>query len=333
MSNIPAAASAIVVTEPGGPENLRLEDVAVPAPQAGEVLIRVRAAGINRADSVQREGNYPPPPGASEIMGLECAGEIAALGDGVTGFEIGDAVCALLAGGGYATYCAVPAVQVLPLPKGFDMVQGAAIMETFCTVWTNVFDRGALKSGERFMVHGGSSGIGTSAIMLAKARGAEVYATAGSAEKCAVCEDLGAKRAINYRDEDFVAVIKEETGGEGLDVILDMVGGDYLAKDLGLLRMEGRHVSIAFLRSPSAEISIVPIMLNRLTVTGSTLRTRTPAQKGEVVSAVHDQVWPLFEDGTIKPVIDSTMPLAAAGDAQRRMETSAHIGKIILTVD
>ncbi len=332
MADLPATAPAIVVTEPGGPENLKLDHVPVPQPGPGEVLIRVRAAGLNRADSVQREGNYPPPPGASDIMGLECAGEIAALGDGVTGFQIGDGVCALLAGGGYATYCAVPAVQVLPLPKGFDMVQGAAIMETFCTVWTNVFDRGRLQAGERFMVHGGSSGIGTSAIMLAKARGAEVYATAGSAEKCKVCEDLGAKRAINYREEDFVEVIKQETG-DGLDVILDMVGGDYLAKDLTLLRMEGRHVSIAFLQSPMAEISIVPIMLNRLTVTGSTLRTRTPAQKGEVVSAVHDQVWPLFENGSIKPVIDSTLPLAQAADAQRRMETSAHIGKIILTVD
>jgi putative PIG3 family NAD(P)H quinone oxidoreductase len=333
MTDLPEKAPAIVVTEFGGPENLKLDDVPVPAPAPGEILIRVRAAGVNRADAVQRVGQYPPPPGTSDIIGLECAGEVAALGDGVTGFAVGDKVCALLAGGGYASYCVVPAIQALPLPKGYSFEQGAAIMEVFCTVWTNVFERGRLQKGERLLVHGGSSGIGTAAIMLAHALGAEVYATAGSPDKCAVCEKLGAKRAINYKDEDFVEVIKTETGGEGIDVVLDMVGGDYISRDLSILRTEGRHVSIAFLAGPKAEISVVQIMLKRLTVTGSTLRARTPEQKGAVVRAVHEHVWPLFESGRIEPVIDSVMPLAEAGDAHRRIESSAHIGKIILKVD
>ncbi|MBI1180377.1 MAG: zinc-binding dehydrogenase [Alphaproteobacteria bacterium] len=333
MTDLPAAAPAIVVTEFGGPENLKLQNVPVPRPKAGELLIRVRAAGVNRADAVQRVGQYPPPPGTSDIIGLECAGDVAALGDGVEGFAVGDKVCALLAGGGYATYCTVPAVQALPLPKGYGYEQGAAIMETFCTVWTNVFERGRLQAGERLLVHGGSSGIGTAAIALAHARGAEVYATAGSADKCAVCEKLGARRAINYREDDFVDAIKAETGGEGVDVVLDMVGGDYIARDLSILRTEGRHVSIAFLGGPKAEISVVQIMLKRLTVTGSTLRARTPAQKGAVVRGVHENVWPLFESGAIAPVIDSVLPLADAADAHRRIESSAHIGKIILRVD
>ena len=333
MTDLPKAAPAIVITSFGGPENLALQNVPVPVPKAGEILIRVRAAGLNRADAVQRVGLYPPPPGASDILGLECAGEVAALGDGVTGFKVGDRVCALLAGGGYATYCAVPAVQALPLPKGYSFEQGAAIMETFCTVWTNVFERGRLQAGERLLVHGGSSGIGTAAIALAAARGAEVYATAGTAEKCAACVELGARRAINYKEEDFVEVIKAETDNEGIDVVLDMVGGDYIGRDLSLLRLEGRHVSIAFLGGPKTEISIVPIMMKRLTVTGSTLRTRTPEQKGIVVRGVHENVWPLFESGRIAPVIDSVMPLEQAGEAHRRIESSAHIGKIILAVD
>lgn len=343
MADIPARAPAIVLNGFGGIDVMALADVEVPAPGPGEVLIRVRAAGVNRADTVQRVGHYPPPRGSSDIMGLECAGEVAALGEGVRGFSIGDPVCALLAGGGYATYCAVPVQQVLPVPKGPDgnllsMTEAAAFPEVFCTVWTNVFDRGALKRGERFLVHGGSSGIGTAAIMLAAARGAEVYATAGSAEKCRVCEDLGAKRAINYKDENFVAVIKEETngpekGGEGVDVILDMVGGDYLPRDLDILRLEGRHVSIATLQSPRAEINILQIMLKRLTVTGSTLRARTPDQKGAVVAAVKEHVWPLIEAGTIKPVIDSTFPLADAAQAHTLIEGSTHIGKIILEVN
>ena len=338
MTDIPARAPAIILNGFGGIDVMAMQDVEVPTPGDGEVLIRVRAAGVNRADTVQREGHYPAPKGSSDIMGLECAGEIAALGDGVTGFSVGEPVCALLAGGGYATYCAVPAQQVLPIPKGPDgnllsMTEAAALPEVFCTVWTNVFDRGALKKGERFLIHGGSSGIGTAAIMLASARGAEIYATAGSAEKCTVCEDLGAKRAINYKDEDFVEVIKAETNGEGVDVILDMVGGDYLPRDLDILRLEGRHVSIATLRSPKAEINILQIMLKRLTVTGSTLRARTPDQKGAVVAAVKEHVWPLVENGTIKPVIDSTFPLAEAAKAHTLIEGSTHIGKIILTVD
>jgi NADPH2:quinone reductase len=333
MTDLPEAAPAIVITQFGGPEALALRDVPVPRPGPGEILIRVRAAGVNRADAVQRIGQYPPPPGASDILGLECAGEVAALGEGVTGFALGDRVCALLAGGGYATYCAVPAVQALPLPRGYSMEQGAAIMETFCTVWTNVFERGRLQPGERLLVHGGSSGIGTAAIALAAARGAEVYATAGSADKCAACVALGARRAINYREEDFVDAIKVETGGEGVDVVLDMVGGDYVARDLSIMRLEGRHVSIAFLAGPKAEISIVPIMLKRLTLTGSTLRARTPAQKGQVVDGLREHVWPLFEAGRIAPVIDSVLPLARAADAHRRIESSAHIGKIVLAVD
>ncbi len=332
MSDLPKTAPAIVITSFGGPENLALRDVPVPAPQAGEILIRVRAAGINRADAAQREGHYPPPKGSSEIMGLECAGEVAAVGDGVTGFKVGDRVCALLAGGGYATYCAVPAVQALKLPKGFSFEQGAAVMETFCTVWTNVFERGRLQPGERLLVHGGSSGIGTAAVALAAALGAEVYATAGTPEKCRACVDLGAKRAINYKTEDYVEVIKAEAG-DGVDVVLDMVGGDYLARDLSIMRLEGRHVSIAALGGNTAQIPIFTMMLKRLTITGSTLRARTPEQKGAVVRAVHATVWPLFESGRIAPVIDSVLPLAQAADAQRRIESSVHIGKIILKVD
>jgi putative PIG3 family NAD(P)H quinone oxidoreductase len=332
MSDLPKAAPAIVITTFGGPENMVLRDVPVDAPKPGEILIRVRAAGVNRADAVQREGHYPPPKGSSEIMGLECAGEVAALGDGVTGFKVGDRVCALLAGGGYATYCAVPAVQALPLPKGYSFEQGAAIMETFCTVWTNVFERGRLQKGERLLVHGGSSGIGTAAVALAAALGAEVYATAGTTEKCRACVDLGATRAINYRTEDYVAVVKAETG-DGVDVVLDMVGGDYLTRDISIMRLEGRHVSIATLGGNNADLPILQMMLKRLTITGSTLRTRTPEQKGAVVRGVHETVWPLFESGRIAPVIDSVLPLSQAADAHRRIESSAHIGKIILKVD
>ncbi|MDA0338726.1 MAG: NAD(P)H-quinone oxidoreductase [Proteobacteria bacterium] len=333
MPEIPARAPAIVITEFGGVENLKLQDIDVPAPKPGEVLIRIRAAGLNRADAVQRIGLYPAPPGESEILGLECAGEIAALGEGVTDWKLGDEVCALLSGGGYATYCTVPAVQVLPVPTGWSMVEAAALPEVFCTVWTNVFDRGRLQAGERFLVHGGSSGIGTAAIMLAKARGAEIYATAGTPEKCQTCEDLGAKRGINYKTEDFVEVINAETNDEGVDVIFDMVGGDYVPRNLGLLRTEGRHVSVAALGGNKAEISIMQMMVKRLTITGSTLRTRTTAQKGAVVAAVRREVWPLIESGAIKPVIDSVFPLAEAGAAQTLIESSAHIGKIILSVD
>lgn len=333
MSQIPAHAPAIEISETGGPEVLRLVDVPVPQPGRGDVLIRIKAVGVNRADCVQREGNYPPPPGASDILGLEAAGTIAAIGPGVTGFKVGDAVCALLAGGGYATYCTVPALQVLPIPAGMTMVQAAAIPETFFTVWTNVFDLAELKGGESLLVHGGSSGIGTAAIAMATAFGATVYATAGNDAKCKACLELGAARAINYRDEDFVEEIKKETNGEGVNVILDMVGGDYFPRNLKILAVEGRHVSVAFLNGPKAEIFLPAIMLNRLKVMGSTLRARPPEFKGGIAQALFKKVWPLIEDGTITPVVDSTFALADAAEAHRRMETSLHIGKIILIVD
>ncbi len=333
MPDIPATAPAIITTSVGGPEVLQLAEVEVPTPGQDDVLIRIHAAGLNRADTVQREGGYPAPPGESEIIGLEVAGTIAGLGSNVSTFAIGDEVCALLAGGGYATYCRVDARQVLPVPKGYSMVQAAALPECFFTVWTNVFDRGGLKAGEKLLVHGGSSGIGTTAIMLGVAKGAIVYATAGTPEKCAACQTLGATRAINYNEEDFVEVINDLTDGTGIDVILDMVGGDYVARDLEIMAPEGRHVSIAFLGGMTAEVSIIAIMLKRLTLTGSTLRARSAEFKGQVAQSVLEHVWPLLEDGTIAPVIDSTFPLAEAAEAQKKIESSTHIGKIILTVD
>lgn len=333
MPDLPQQAPAIEIPEFGTPDVLTLTDVPVTQPGPGEVSIRVEAAGVNWADCVQREGNYPPPPGASEIPGLEIAGTIAALGPQVTGFQIGDPVCALLAGGGYATYCNVPALQVLSIPAGLSMTEAAAIPETFFTVWTNVFELGRLRGGETLLVHGGSSGIGTAAIPLAKAFGATVFATAGSQEKCQACLDLGADRAINYREEDFVKAVKEETGGQGVDVILDMVGGDYLPRNMDALAPEGRHVSIAFLGGLKAEIFIPAIMLKRLTLTGSTLRARPPEFKASIAQALYKKVWPLIEDGSVRPVIDSTFPLAQAADAHRRIESGAHIGKIILTVN
>lgn len=333
MPELPQHAPAIEISEFGEPDVLKLNDVRVAPPGPGEVAIRVEAAGVNRADCVQREGNYPPPPGASEIPGLEVAGTIAALGPQVSGFQLGDRVCALLAGGGYATYCNVPALQVLPIPAGLSMVEAAGVPETFFTVWTNVFDLGRLRGGESFLVHGGSSGIGTAAIPLAKAFGATVFATAGNQEKCQACLDLGADHAINYREEDFVKIVKEQTGGQGVDVILDMVGGEYIARNLDALAIEGRHVSIAFLGGLKAEIFVPAIMLKRLTLTGSTLRARSPEFKGSIAQALYKKVWPFLVDGSVKPVIDSTFPLAEAAEAHRRIEGGAHIGKIVLTVD
>lgn len=333
MPDLPQTAPAIEIPEFGAPDVLKLNDVSVAPPGPGEVTIRVEAAGVNRADSVQREGNYPPPPGASEIPGLEAAGTIAALGPQVSGFQVGDPVCALLAGGGYATYCNVPALQVLPIPAGLSMVEAAAIPETFFTVWTNVFDLGRLRGGESFLVHGGSSGIGTAAIPLAKAFGATVFATAGSSEKCQACLELGADHAINYREEDFVKAVKDQTGGQGVDLILDMVGADYIPRNLDALAIEGRHVSIAFLNGLTSEIFVPAIMLKRLTLTGSTLRARPSEFKGSIAQELYKKVWPLLEDGSVKPVIDSTFPLADAADAHRRIEGGEHIGKIILTVD
>ena len=329
---LPETMSAIEITAPGGPEVLKPTTRRVPEPGHGEILIRVAAAGVNRPDCLQRAGGYPPPPGASDLPGLEVAGTVVATGPGVDQWSQGDEVCALISGGGYAQYCAAPAAQALRLPDGFDMVKAAALPETFFTVWTNVFERGRLAAGERFLVHGGSSGIGTTAIQLGAAFGARVFATAGSAEKCAACTDLGAERAINYRDEDFVEVVRELTGGEGVDLILDMVGGSYVPRNLEALRLEGRLVQIAFLEGSKAAFDLMPLMLKRLTLTGSTLRPRTVEQKAIIAEALVAKVWPLLDQGRIAPVIDSTFALAQAAAAHARMESSVHVGKIMLTV-
>jgi len=331
MTDIPATMTAVEITESGGPEVLQPASRPVPEPGEGEVLVKVAAAGVNRPDVLQRQGSYPPPPGASDIPGLEIAGTVVALGPGAEGIAIGDEVCALVTGGGYAEYCVAPAALCLPVPQGLSMAEAAALPETFFTVWNNVFDRSALKPGESFLVHGGSSGIGTTAIQMAKAFGARVFATAGSVDKCKACEDLGAERAINYRDEDFVAITKEATGG-GLDVILDMVGGDYIQKNIKALRPEGRLCYIAFLGGSKAEIDLMPVMLKRLTLTGSTLRASPVAFKVAIARNLRDKVWPLVEKGEIRPVMYGEFPLAKASEAHALMESSAHIGKIVLTV-
>jgi putative PIG3 family NAD(P)H quinone oxidoreductase len=281
---------------------------------------------------MQRQGKYPPPPGASDIPGLELAGTIDALGDGVTAWGVGDRVCALVSGGGYAEHCVVPAVQCLPIPTGFDAVQAAALPETFFTVWANVFERGGLRAGETLLVHGGTSGIGTTAIQLARAFGARVLATAGSPEKCSACVGLGAERAVNYRTEDFVSAVRETTDGRGVDLVLDMVGGSYIPRDLEALAPQGRLVLIAFLGGPKAEVNFLPVLQRHLTITGSTLRPRPVEEKGRLARELRQKVWPLLESGRIRPVIDSTYPLERAADAHRRMETGAHVGKIVLTV-
>ena len=329
---MPETMTAIEITSPGGPEVLKPGTRPVPKPGSGEVLIAVGAAGINRPDVFQRKGHYDPPPGAPDIPGLEVAGTVAALGPDVTDLQVGDAVCALVAGGGYAEFCTAPAVQCLPIPAGMSVVEAAALPETFFTVWSNVFDRGMLKSGETLLVHGGSSGIGTTAIQLGKAAGARVFTTAGSAEKCAACEKLGADRAINYREEDFAAVVKELTGGKGVDVVLDMVGGDYIPRSISCMAPDGRHVSIAFLRGSKAEIDFNRVMRSRLTLTGSTLRPRPIADKAAIAGRLKEHVWPKLSDGTIRPVIHATFPLAEAAAGHALMESSQHIGKIVLTI-
>jgi putative PIG3 family NAD(P)H quinone oxidoreductase len=329
-AEIPESMTAIEIREPGGPEVLVPGEMAVPAPGPEEVLIKVAAAGVNRPDAMQRAGLYPPPPGAPETPGLEVAGEIVAVGQAAERWQVGDQVAALVAGGGYAEYCVAPAPQCLPIPDGLDLEEAASLPETFFTVWTNVFDRGALKSGERFLVHGGSSGIGTTAIQMAKAWGAEVFTTAGSAEKCRACTELGADRAINYREEDFVEAIKEATGGAGVDVILDMVGGDYIAKNLALLAPDGRLCFIAFLQGSKAEVNFLPVLVKRLTIGGSTLRPRPVAFKAAIARNLEEKVWPLIAEGRIKPVIHQAFPLAEAAEAHSLMESSAHIGKIVL---
>jgi putative PIG3 family NAD(P)H quinone oxidoreductase len=327
---LPQEMSAIEIAAPGGPEQLRLTRRPLPVPGAGEVLIRVAAAGVNRPDVMQRQGRYPPPPGASDLPGLEVAGEIVALGPDVTDHAVGERVLALLSGGGYAAYAAAAAPLCLPVPAGLSMVEAAAIPETYMTVWTNVFERGALQAGESLLVHGGTSGIGTTAIQLASACGARVYATAGTDDKARACERLGALRGINYRTEDFVAVVRQATDGAGVDVILDMVAGGYVPRNLDAAAMEGRIVVISLLGGSRAEINLGTLMTRRLTLTGSTLRTRSVAQKAAVAHAMRARVWPLLAAGRAKPVIHATFPLAEAAAAHALMETSQHTGKIVL---
>ena len=328
---VPSTMTAIEITEPGGPEVLQPGTRPVPSPDAGEVLIKVLGAGINRPDVFQRKGAYPPPPGASDIPGLEVSGTIAAVGAGVTTWQVGDAVCALVAGGGYAEYCVAPVEQVLPIPSGMAVADAAALPETFFTVWTNVFERAALKPGESLLIHGGSSGIGTTAIQLAKNLGSTVYATAGSAEKCALCEKLGATKAINYRAEDFEVAIKAATNKGGVNVILDMVAGDYVPKNIRLLAPEGRMVFIAFLKGSKTEVDFNRVMRHRLKIMGSTLRPQSVAAKGEIARHLRQTVWPLLGSGAVQPIIDSRFPLSDAAGAHALMESSAHMGKILLT--
>ena len=330
--SVPDEMTVVEIAAPGGPEQLKPARRAVPKPGNQEVLVRVAAAGVNRPDVMQRQGRYPPPAGASDLPGLEIAGEIVALGAGVSGLSIGDKVTALLAGGGYAEYAVAAAPLCLPVPSGISMVEAAAIPETFFTVWTNLFDRGRCKAGDNVLVHGGTSGIGTTAIQLAAAWGARVFATAGSEDKARACERLGAARGINYRTEDFVEVIRAATAGAGIDVTLDMVAGNYVARNLEIAALEGRVVTISLLGGSRAEVNMGVILTKRLTLTGSTLRSRTVAQKAEVAEAVRKNVWPLLAAGRVRPVIHATFPLADAGEAHRLMETSNHIGKIVLTV-
>lgn len=329
---MPDMMRAVEITKPGGPEVLAITDRPIPSPGAGEVLIEVHAAGINRPDVFQRMGRYDPPPGAPDIPGLEVAGIVTALGPDVTGLMVGDRVCALVAGGGYAEFCTAPAVQCLPVPDGLSLVEAAALPETFFTVWSNVFDRGRLGEGETILIHGGSSGIGTTAIQLAKSIGAHVFTTAGSAEKCAACTRLGADRAINYREEDFASIVQEATGGRGVDVVLDMVGGDYIPRSLACLAVDGRHVSIALLKGSKAEIDFTVIMRKRLTLTGSTLRPRPVADKAAIAARLREHVWPKIAQGAIRPLVHDTFPLADAAKAHALMESSMHIGKIVLVV-
>ncbi|CAI8384390.1 MAG: Phthiocerol/phenolphthiocerol synthesis polyketide synthase type I PpsC [SAR116 cluster bacterium MED-G04] len=328
--SIPTMMKHTTIREPGDPDVLIPDQGPVPAVGAGEVLIRVEAAGVNRPDVMQREGNYNPPPGASLIPGLEVAGEIVAMDDSVTGFSIGDKVCALVSGGGYAEYCNAPAPQVLPVPDGLTMIEAAGVPENYFTVWTNVFERGGLKQGETILIHGGSSGIGTTAIQLAHLFGATVITTAGSDEKCQACLNLGADHAINYRDQDFAEQVKKITAGDGVNLILDMVGGDYIQKNISCLALEGRLVQIAFLQPPVNEINMMPVMINRLTITGSTLRPRTIKQKGAIADQLRQQVWPLFTAGKLKILVHETFALEDANEAHRMMESSVHIGKLIL---
>jgi NADPH2:quinone reductase len=332
VAKIPAEMRCVEIKTPGGPEVLVAATRPVPVPKAGEVLIAVRAAGVNRPDIMQRIGMYPPPPGAPDLPGLEVSGIVVAHGEGVAAPAIGTGVCALIAGGGYAEYATAPASSCLPIPEGIDFEGAAGLPETFFTVWHNVFERGALKAGEVFLVHGGTSGIGTTAIQMARAFGARVIATAGSDEKCEACKELGADMAVNYRTQDFAAVIKESPF-KGVDVILDMVAGDYTPRNLSCLKPDGRLVLIALLNGPKTSIDLVPFLLKRVHLTGSTLRARDNAFKGALADALKVKVWPMLAAGLVRPIIDKTYPLAEAAEAHRRMEASLHVGKIILTVD
>ena len=329
---LPETMIVVEISTPGGPEVLVPATRPVPTPQAGEILVRVAAAGLNRPDVMQRMGHYPPPAGVTDIPGLEIAGTVAATGDGVGGWSPGDQLCALVAGGGYAEFCIAPEPQCLPVPAPLDLTEAAALPETFFTVWENLFNRGRLADGETVLVHGGSGGIGTTAIQLARARGARVLVTAGSAEKCRACEELGAERAINYREEDFVEVVKQVTGGAGVDVVLDMIGGDYVVRNLNALADDGRLVQIAVQHGTKAEIAGHLIMTKRLTFTGSTLRPRPVAVKAAIAAALRQQVWPLIEAGEVKPVVHASFPLQNASEAHALMDSGAHIGKIVLTV-
>jgi NADPH:quinone reductase len=331
MTDTTPMMSCIEITTPGGPDVLQPTQRNRPSPGPGELLIKVAAAGINRPDVMQREGHYAPPPGASDIPGLEVAGSVAALGPGVSAWKEGDLLCALVAGGGYAEYCLAPALQCLPIPGALDLVQAAAIPETFFTVWVNVFERAALKEGETLMVHGGTSGIGTTAIQMAKSFGARIIATAGNDEKCQACLDLGADLAVNYRNSDFVSAAKEFSAGKGVDVILDMVGGDYLEKNIASLATDGRLAIIAFLKGSKSEVDFSRVLFNRLTITGSTLRPLSVERKGKIAEALRKNVWPLIEAQKISPQIHTTFPLSDASKAHELMESSKHIGKIVLT--
>ena len=332
MGKLPATMTAIAISEPGGPMVLKPEKRPLPEPRPGEILIRVRAAGVNRPDVAQRQGAYPPPPGASDLPGLEVAGEVAALGEGVKRWKLGDAVTALTPGGGYAEFCLVHESNALPIPHGLTFTEAAAVPETFFTVWHNVFERGGLKPKETFLVHGGSSGIGTAAIQLASAFGAYVIATAGSTEKCDACLKLGADRAVNYREEDFVRVVKEATDGKGADVILDMVGGEYVGRNYDAAAVDGRIVQIAFLQGHKATADFSKLMMKRLTHTGSTLRPRTVEFKAGIASELEKHVWPLLAERKVAPVMDMIFPLKEAWRAHERMEEGEHIGKIVLDV-
>ena len=327
---LPATMRCIEITGPGGPEVLQPATRPVPVPAAGEVLIEVAATGVNGPDIYQRKGLYPPPPGTTDIPGLEVAGTIAAVGEGVGGWHEGDACCALAPGGGYAEYCTVPAVQCLPIPPGLPMAEAAALPETFFTVWSNVFERAKLAPGEALLVHGGAGGIGTTAIQMASRLGHRVFTTAAGPEHCARLTELGAARAIDYLSEDFVAVVREATGGAGVNVILDIVGGDYVQRNIGCLARDGRLVNIAFNKGSRVEIDLMPVMLKRLTLTGSTLRIQSVERKGEIARALEARIWPLVAAGEIRPLVFTRLPLAEAAEGHRIMESARHIGKIVL---